>query len=145
MVRFWKFVARGQPDQCWPWVGAKDGIGYGLFRITSSRIERAHRVALRLSGTPVERGKIVCHRCNNPTCCNPAHLYVGTPKTNADDREAAGRHAHGERSGRAKLTEADVRAIRSYPRGAWLTGRAFGVSPGAVAAIRAGRNWRRLL
>lgn len=92
--RFWPNVDRRGPDDCWPWRGGRDDSGYGLFCFTDAsgkrRKTRAHRWLLgHLRGKPLilkptglEDG---CHRCDNPPCCNPAHLYVGTRKQNIAD------------------------------------------------------------
>jgi hypothetical protein len=91
-VRFWEKVDRsGGPDVCWPWLGTRDAKGYGHFSL-ELRMEKAHRVALRLSGVEVPATLLVCHHCDNPPCCNPAHLFVGTVRDNALDMIAKGRH-----------------------------------------------------
>ncbi len=73
----------------------------------------AHRLAWLIFYGPIPKGKWVLHKCDNPPCCNPAHLFLGTTQDNTADRDAKGRTAKGERSGNAKLTDAQVRAIRS--------------------------------
>lgn len=92
--RFWSKVDKRGPDECWPWRGGRDDSGYGLFYFRDedgkSKRTRAHRWLLGyLRGKPLilkptgtEDG---CHRCDNPPCCNPAHLYVGTRKRNIAD------------------------------------------------------------
>lgn len=114
--RFWAMVDKSAgPEGCWPWKGAPDEYGYGLFHVRNlgrtpvkgdpSHIERAHRVALRLSGVAIPDGKKALHRCDNPPCCNPAHLYAGTSKQNAEDRERRGR---GKRPARRVTAEVPV-------------------------------------
>jgi len=87
--RFWAKVKRGLPDECWEWQGALHGKGYGLFSkrsATRSRAHRAHRIAIELStGRPIPEGLVVMHRCDNPPCCNPDHLWVGTQHQNVRD------------------------------------------------------------
>jgi hypothetical protein len=77
--RFWAQVDRSDgPDACWPWTGAqnpRNGYGYLTYR---SAQRFAHRVALELSGQEIPVGLLVMHTCENPLCCNPAHLKVGT-------------------------------------------------------------------
>lgn len=92
--RFWSMVDKRGADECWPWRRGRDEAGYGLFYFTDAdgkrRRTRAHRWLLgHLRGKPlilkptgVEDG---CHRCDNPPCCNPAHLYVGSRKQNVGD------------------------------------------------------------
>lgn len=106
---------------------------------------RAHRAAYALFRTPPGT-KYVLHACNNPRCVNPEHLYLGTQQNNMDDREAAGHTAQhkGEDNGRAKLTEAQVRAIRRDTRWPRLVARELGVSVGSVKKVRYGATWKHV-
>lgn len=86
--RFWARVDKSAgPDACWPWTGgtvAKEG--YGIMSL-GGRSRTASRISIELTqGHPVPKGLFVCHHCDNPPCCNPAHLYVGTNADNMDDR-----------------------------------------------------------
>lgn len=75
---------------CIEWTGLKDKDGYGmLYRLG---ITRAHRVSYTTYKGPIPEGALICHRCDNPSCINPAHLFLGTHKINADDRDLKGRH-----------------------------------------------------
>lgn len=92
MKRFWNKVEIKSEDECWPWkagrankLDTKDG-NYGMFwNKNKSRMENAHRVAYRLTYGEFDENKLVCHRCDNPPCCNPKHLYLGDKGTNAAD------------------------------------------------------------
>lgn len=103
--RFWDKVEKLGPDECWPWKAAKDPRGYGRIggdrrRSSGKRaVELAHRIAYQLEIGDVPLGLFVCHRCDNPTCCNPAHLFLGTCKDNNQDMYAKGRDAN-QHSGR---------------------------------------------
>lgn len=109
-------------EDCWEWLGSRQKRGYGGFRG-----KRTHRVMWELVYGPVPSGKYVCHRCDNPSCCNPLHLFVGSAKENYDDAVSKKRHrnvtlggkwARGETHGHAKLREDQVVEIREcYARG----------------------------
>lgn len=91
---FWKKVRR-KPG-CWIWLAGKDADGYGMFW-WKNRQTRAHRFVVKfILGRDVE-GKEVCHTCDNPSCVRPDHLFVGTTKDNAQDREAKGRGIKGRK------------------------------------------------
>ncbi len=149
--RFWAKVDMRGEDECWPWRAAvrRSDQGYGAFWL-DGRHQPANRVALILSGVDMSDGMEACHRCDNPACCNPKHLFPGTRKTNNDDKVAKGRHVHGERVHTAKLTEEQVAFIRAQrPAGGKLpNGRGqelakqFGVRVSHVSDILAGRCWR---
>ena len=126
--RFWEKVDRRGPDDCWPWLAGTDGHGYGAFTVSPGQQRAAHVVAYELAtGKMLEAGIFGCHTCDNPPCCNPAHVFPGTPADNAHDRDAKGRTARGNaagarlhperllrgsKHGRAKLTDADIPVIR---------------------------------
>lgn len=109
--RFWAKVCKS--PRCWEWTaGTVDG--YGQFvRADGSRV-RAHVYSIEKHlGYPTPRGMEVCHRCDNPPCVNPAHLYYGTRQNNIDDALARGRWRLGEKHPFARLTEEDVVSIRT--------------------------------
>jgi hypothetical protein len=93
--RFWAKVDRGDPDECWTWLAYRRPDGYGSLRMgtlgVDRRNERAHRLSWTLANGPIPAGLLVLHRCDNPSCVNPAHLFLGTDQDNADDRQSKGR------------------------------------------------------
>jgi hypothetical protein len=137
---------RGRLDttgDCWTWTGATDQRGYGNLR-WAGRLWGVHRLMFHLAVRPVERGEEVCHRCDNPICCNPAHLFVGTHHDNMLDAAAKGRMAgnggrSGERNGRARLRAEDVRAIRASREPGRVLAERYGIHVQTVSGIRTGR------
>lgn len=92
--RFWDKVATGDPEACWPWTGGdRHEFGYGRFHLSNSPQRRiwAHRFAFMLATGEDARGMVVMHSCDNPPCCNPAHLSLGTQRDNVADMIAKGR------------------------------------------------------
>lgn len=150
-LRFWSKV-----DQtaglfgCWPWMGYRMPNGYGQFGL-ERRIVLAHRTAWTLARGPIPDGMQANHHCDNPPCCNPAHLFLGDQRANVLDMVAKGRHttrvhperiARGSRHGCAKLTEEQVAAIRSRPSASPLAlALEYGVDRGTIWKIRRGRSW----
>jgi hypothetical protein len=143
--QFWGLVERGAAGECWPWLGSVDRDGHGRV-YWQGRHTGAHRVAFGLAqGQPVLPGVVIRHRCDNPACCNPAHLVIGTHTDNVRDRVAAGHSATGERNGRAKLTEHLAQRVRELAAGGVslsALARLLGVDRAAVRRIVNGKAWR---
>ncbi len=98
-------------NECWEWTGGKFRRGYGAITI-SKRTIKAHRVAYYIANNKDPHPRLVLHSCDNPTCCNPSHLFEGTDQDNSDDRQKKGRTARGEKSGARLHPE-------RTPRGNW--------------------------
>lgn len=108
----------------------------------------AHRLAyfVATDHAPASTNHI-CHRCDNPICCNPAHLFEGTPKENGEDRVAKGRQTRGEAHTTAKLTTEqalDLRARRAAGEPLKSLAATFGVSEATVSNVARGRSWSHL-
>jgi hypothetical protein len=151
--RFWTKVARGEPDECWPWTAARIGGRYGVIGSNADGNFLAHRIAWELTNGPVPAGLCVLHRCDNPPCCNPAHLWLGTYADNNADMARKGRHAarvrdgwgvRGEQHGMAILTEDQVREIRAGGRPTAEYAAAYGVSRTCIKDARRGKTWGHL-
>lgn len=102
---FWTKVKINSPFKCWEWLAYKNHNGYGMFRQ-----RRAHRIVWSLVNGLIPDEIFVLHKCDNPSCVNPGHLFLGTQVDNMRDKMEKGRHRWG--SGNAKLTSKQVKAIR---------------------------------
>jgi hypothetical protein len=141
---FWAKVDKRGPDECWEWQGSRHPKGYG----STKKNKRTHRVAWELTNGPIPAGLLVCHKCDNPPCVNPAHLFLGTSADNVHDMMKKGRrravyHLGDDHPG-AKITEADVIAIlrarkRSVPLR--ILAERYGVSVSLISRIALGLAW----
>lgn len=141
--RLSRYVDRnGGPKACWPWLAYRNRDGYGTLQV-DRKSKMAHRLAWEAAQGPIPNGMFVLHHCDNPSCCNPAHLWLGTLADNNRDRDRKGRGAdrRGERAGGAKLTESDVLAIRAAAGTRGAIAMRFGISLSAVTYIRQGKRW----
>jgi len=141
---FWQNVARGGPDECWLWTRALLQSGHGHAKY-EGRHRTAHAIAWELANeASVLPGICVCHKCDNPPCCNPAHLFLGTKGDNSRDRHAKGRTLKGEGHPGAKLQEWQIPYIRTMAAkgiGATAIARAYGVTRRTIELIVSGENW----
>ena len=137
------------PAACWLWRGATNGVGYGTFNVGRQRgMFLATRIAWYLRHFD-PMGAFVLHRCDNPACVNPAHLFLGDHTANMRDMQRKGRRhdTAGTGNGHAKLTPAQVAEIRTLRRGGTTLSaisRHFGISTGHVGQITLGRIWRHI-
>lgn len=143
---FWKKVSVGSHEECWNWK-AYNWKGYGSFAVGNRRNEKSHRISWTLTFGSIPEGLFVCHKCDNPSCCNPYHLFLGTNADNMRDMVEKGRSAglEGEENPAAKLNLGQVVRIRNlYEEG--LTqleiGKMFNVSRTVVGAIVRKEIWK---
>ena len=151
---FWSKVnISSSKKDCWEWTGARKPKGYGNVRI-NKRYKVAHRVAFELANGEIPAGYIVCHICDNPSCCNPTHLMLGTARSNAADMLIKGRQkkaegaARGVVNGNSKLNDEDIREIRKLYNGGthnqYKLAEMFGVSQAAIGSIVRNKTWRHI-
>lgn len=149
ITRFWNAVEKRGPDECWEWKRGRQRAGYGALYI-APKVIGAHRIAYELANGPIQNGLSVLHRCDNPPCCNPAHLFLGTDADNTKDRISKGRTKvlRGEDAARAILTEEQVKEIRAsykpYETTHQLLADVYGVSRTAIRSVVDRRNWRHV-
>lgn len=144
--RFWAYVSVGALDECWEWKRRRHGFGYGKLSV-GGREFGAHRVAYTLAVRPIPDGLCVLHHCDNPACCNPSHLFLGTKRANIVDMHAKGRGNIGAINGAAKLDDAKVAEIRRRVR----DGEAqkalcaeFGIDSSTMSVMVNRKTWRHV-
>lgn len=150
--RFWQRVDRRGPDDCWEWKSYINDSGYGVTRGRNNKALRAHRMAYEFTYGPIPDGMFVCHKCDNPACCNPAHLFVGNPRDNVHDMIEKGRASQysgicGERHGMSKVTSENVREMRELSNNGLSyveLSRRYGISDVQVSRIVRRICWSHL-
>jgi HNH endonuclease len=173
ILRFWQKVKKGSDSECWEWLGAKSKEGYGRFKV-KGKLLSPHRVALCLSSSNLSSDLYGCHHCDNPSCCNPNHLYWGTQSQNMKDCQNKGRNCKetqtknlkkgektrgsaqfhslvpqvGSKNKRAKLNEEQVAKIKSKLSQGYSSSslaQEFNVSPQLINSISRGKLWKHVI
>lgn len=149
-LRFWRRVDKSGPihpvwGQCWTWIGRLHKHGYG--RLDGAL---AHRMSWEENLGPIPAGLNVLHRCDNRSCVNPAHLFLGTQQDNLADMREKGHQVRGELQGSSKVTEEIIKAIRkryrrySHKHGSGAMAKEFGLSLTEVWRIVQGQRWEHV-
>lgn len=151
--KFWSCVDIRGPHDCWPWKLAVSSQGYGRFRHHKEpKLSiQAHVMALEIAtGEAAPKGLLGCHSCDTPRCCNPAHIWMGTPAENVADMMRKGRNSYvtrvGESANSAKLKADDIKTIRSLPKSMANIeiGASFGVSHVTISLVRRHKAWKHI-
>lgn len=147
-AKFWRYIEPEPNSGCWLWSGAVGGQpprwGYGKIKHAGKTLS-AHRVGWELKNGPIPDGLCVCHKCDTTRCCNPDHMFLGTHADNAADRNGKGRGMmDGELNHKAKLTMAQILAIRSDTRIARIVAADYAVTRTQIEYIRKRKTWRHV-
>lgn len=133
---------------CWIWAATKIPKGYGLIKRPQQRTqEYAHRASYMIHIGEIPNGCHVCHKCDNPSCVNPDHLFLGSAKENMHDMKQKGRHLYGERNSQAKLTEDAVRKIKQLLKDGMSQSKValmFGMQQMEISRIKRGLRWAHI-
>lgn len=145
--RFWMKVQKTRG--CWYWTSNEGGktLKYGMLSVPQGHEGMAHRISWEIHFGKIPEGLLVLHKCDNPKCVKPSHLFLGTPQDNMDDMVRKRRSLYGEKSPQAKLSAIQVERIRKlYTSGKYSQqklGEMFGVHQTNIGFIVRLVNWRK--
>lgn len=151
--RFNQYVDYGEPNDCWNWKAFKGHDGYGQFKLSKrehgKRMQvRSHRFLFSVvNSLMIGKDNFVCHKCDNPSCVNPNHLFGGTTQSNTMDKILKNRHSKGESSGTSKITNEIALQIKKrlseYATPKQIA-KEFGINSRTVAHIKYNQTWKHL-
>lgn len=142
---FWSKVAArpDEPKECWEWVGYRDRDGYGRITV-KGKVQGAHRVSYAMHNDDFQDNMVICHKCDNPSCIRPDHLFQDTAQKNNLDKELKNRQVRGTNNGTAKLNDQAIRDIRKlWEKGMTQTDIAeiWDVSQATISYIVRKKRW----
>lgn len=148
-LRFWEKVNRFDDNSCWEWLGYKNKKGYGqISKDETRKLILAHRASWLLHNGSFDESLYVCHKCDNPSCVNPKHLFLGTNKDNMEDRDRKGRtkpgYVFGSKCGASKLKEYQVCDIRNSNLSAKELAVKYNINISTVRQILKRKTWRHI-
>lgn len=140
------FCDRYEVDEvsgCWNWIRGTDEDGYGKMSLNGKDI-RAHRYSWEIKNGSIATDQLVCHSCDNPSCVNPSHLFLGDHSVNHADRGIKDRTANGERAGASRFTEKQISEMREKNLGFQAARQKYGISKTHYYRVLHGDSWRHL-
>lgn len=146
--KFWRYVEKGNDNECWIWKGTINEHGYGVIMAARSFLIRAHRLSYSLSiGKPMDDHLCILHECDNPPCVNPRHLKAGTKLENTHDMIKKGRNSnppinYGEKHHNTKFKESDFYLIKNDKRSNRIIAMEFGVCEETIRRVKTGKTWK---
>lgn len=150
--KFWEKVDVRGEDECWEWMAARSRKGYGNFYLAIGNSKSLHCLSHRMayilsSDSQIPEGMLVCHKCDNPPCCNPKHLFLGTVKDNAVDMWNKGR-SHVQRGNKphSKINQEQANEIRRFRNEIKvplkILSYMYNLDVGWIVKIAKGRIWK---
>lgn len=141
LERIWDHIKK--EGDCWVWTAHKHPFGYGMIMVNGIPTG-CHRISWELTNGPIPHGMSVLHKCDNPSCINPSHLFLGTQDDNMKDRSKKGRAPKGESHPMSKISEEMAIKIKHSMLSGYKCAALFHVSPSTVHSIRSGKTWRHI-
>ena len=139
-----RFMAKvDTTGECWLWMGAVSGSGYGNFTFNGGQVT-PHRFSYLINRGEIPAGHVVMHSCDNRLCVNPKHLSTGSHLDNSLDMVHKDRHARGSRNPVSTLSEADVVAIRADGRIQRVIAEEYGVTQASISLIKLNLSWKHV-